>query len=1290
EVILNGYSPAPTRVVEDVLQPVAPTTAKQRLARKNELKACGTLLMALPDKHQLKFNSHKDAKILMEAIEKRSLPSEWRTHTLIWRNKTDLEEQSLDDLVNSLKIYENEVKSSSSISTSTQNIAFVSSSNIDNTNEPVSAAPSVSVVCTKMPVPFLPNVDFLSNAIDVDSLEEIDLKWQMAMNGHFARECRSPKYSRRNDAADPQRRSVPIETTTSNALVSQCDGVGSYDRSFQAEEEPTNYALMAFASSSSSSDSEHVETSIPAATPKPASPKPTSNGKRKNRKACFVCKILTQSKHIPINVVPINDVRPISTAVSKTSVTRPKQVNPIVTKPNSPNRRHINRNPSLKVSNSSPRVTAVKAPVVNAAQGNPQHALKDKGVIDSGCSRHMTGNMSYLSYFEELNGGHVVFGGNPKGGKISRKVKGNLVGGLPTKVFENDNTCVACKKGKQHRDTCKTKPVSSVDQPLHRRHMDLFGPIFVKSLNKKSYCLVVTDDYSRFTWMFFLDTKDETSPILKTFIAGLENQLTLKMKVIRSDNGTKFKNNDLTQFCGMKGIKREFSVPRTSQHNGIVERKNKTLIEAARTMLADSLLPILFWAEAVNTDYYVQNTILVTKPHNKTPYVLLHGRTPSIGFMRPFGCPVTVLNTLDFLGKFDGKVDEGFLVRYSVSSKAFRVFNSRTHIIQETLHANFLENKPNVAGSGPTWLFDIDTLTKNMNYQPVTAGNQSNPSAGVQEILNAEKSGEEIKQQYEPEFNEKKPESEVNVSPSNSAQSNKHDDKTKKEAKGKNHVESLTGYRNLSAEFEDFLDNNINEVNAAGTLVPAVGQISPNSTNTFSAAGHSNAAASATHGKSLCIDASQLPDDPDMPELENITYFDDEDDVGEEADFNNLETSVTVIPIPTTRVYKDHPMTQIIGDLSSATQTRSMARVAKDQGGVSQMFNDDFHTCIAIGTKWVFRNKKDERGIVVRNKARLVAQGNTQEEGIDYEEVFALVGRIEAIRLFLAYASFMGFMVYQMDVKSAFLYGTIEEEVYVCQPPGFEDPDYPDKVYKVVKALYGLHQAPRACQDKYVAEILRKLRMTDGKSASTPIDTEKPLLKDLDGVNTPRSDEDRLELMELMIFLLPSDEKVGIGVSAVNLQVFDVRLMLLLLVQMFLLFGLTNWCCSLSAVRLQALVDKKKMVVTEATIRDALQLDDEEGVECLPNEEIFAELARMGYEKPSTKLMFYKAFFSSQWKYLIHTITHEVEEGDADENVGNVNASIVAEGDVSVANDEVATAIEEPSIQSPTPPTPPP
>nr|GEV24001.1 hypothetical protein [Tanacetum cinerariifolium] len=785
---------------------------------------------------------------------------------------------------------------------------------------------------------------------------------------------------------------------------------------------------------------------------------------------------------------------------------------------------------------------------------------------------------------------------------INKLVKGNLVRGLPTKVFENNNTCVACKKGKQHRASCKTKPVSSIDQPLFRLHIDLFGPTFVKSLNKKSYCLVITDDYSRFTWVFFLATKDGTSPILKTFITSLENQLGLKVKVIKSDNETEFKNSNLKQFCELKGIKREFSVPRTPQQNGIAERKSMTLIEAARTMPVDSLLPIPFWAETVNTACYVQNRVLVTKSHSKTPYELLHGRTPSIGFMRPFGCPMTILNTLDPLGKFKGKVDEGFLVGYSINSKAFRVFNIRTRIVQETLHVNFLENKPNITCSGPTWLFDIDSLTRTMNYQPVTAGNQSNPSLGFQDKFDAEKAGEEVNQQYvlfpmwssgstnphnndediafdEKEHDAKKPESEVNVSPSSSAQSGKQDDKTKKKAKGKSYVESFTGNRDLSAEFEDHSDNSSNDVNAAGSIVPTAAQNSSNSTNPF--------------------------------KMEDITYSNHEN-VGAEAYFNNLETFIIVSPIPTTRTHKDHPVSQIIGDLSSTTQPRSMTRVIKDQ---------------------------------VRNKARLVAQGHTQEEGIDYEEVFAPVARIEVIRLFLAYASFMGFMVYQMDVKGAFLYETIKEEVYVCQPPGFEDPDHPDKVYKVVKALYGLHQAPRAwyetlanyllengfhrgkldqtlfikkqkgdillvqiyvddiifgathkdlcksfkklMKDKFQMSSMGELTFFLGKSASTSIDIEKPLLKDPDGEDVD------VHIYSYIKYALTVNPTIYVTCIKQFWNTVVVKQ-------------------SNDVTRLQALVDRKKVVITKASIRDVLRLDDADGVDCLPNEEIFAELARMG------------------------------------------------------------------------------
>nr|GEV77935.1 retrovirus-related Pol polyprotein from transposon TNT 1-94 [Tanacetum cinerariifolium] len=1372
EVILNGDSPVHTRVVEGVLQPVAPTTAKQKLAKKNELKARG---------------SHSES---LDQIHDR-----------------------LQKLVSQLEIH--------GVPLSQEDVNL-------NTTESVSAAASVSSVCAKMPVSSFPNVDSLSNAIDVDDLEEIDLRWQMAMltmrarrflqktgrnlgangltsmgfdmskvecynchrKGHFARECRSPKDSRRNGVTEPQRRTVPVDTSTFNALVSQCDGVGSYNWSYQAEEKPANYALMDFSSLSSFfdnkvpscskacskayaqlhsqydklttdfrksqfdvisyqtesdeswppsslydrfqpsdryhlsptkpeqdlsrtnrpttpiiedwvSDSEdesetkasqivpsfvqsteqvksprhyvqHVETSIPAATLKPASLNSASSGKRRNRKACFVCKSLD---HL----------------IKDCDYHAKKMAQPIT-------RNHAHR-------------------------GNPQHALKDKGVIDSGCSRHIIGNMSYLSDFEELNGGYVAFGGNPKGGKISGKgktrtgkldfndvyfvkelkfnlfsvsqmcdrknnvlftntkclvlspdfnlpdksqvllrvlrennmynvnlknivlsgdltclfakatldesnlwhrrlgyinfktfnklVKGNLVRGLPIKVFENDNTCVACKKGKQHKASCKTKHVSSVDQPLYRLHMDLFGPTFVKILNKKSYCLVVTDDYSR-----------------------------------------ELKEN---------------SVP---QQNNIAERKNRTLIEATRTMLADSLLSIPFWGEAINTACYVHNMVLVTKPHNKTPYELLHGRIPSTGFMRPFGCLVTILNTLDSLGKFDRKADEGFLVGYSVNSKAFR------------------NNDEDAAFNGK-----------------------------------------------EPDFDAKKPESEVNVSPSSSAQSRKQDDKTKKEAKEKSPVESFTGYKDLSVEFKNCFDNNINEVNAA--------------------------------------------------ELEDITYSDD-DDVGAEADFNNLETSITVSPILTTRVHKDHLVSQIIGDLSSTTQTRR---------GTQEV--DLPHGKRAIGTKWVFRNKKNERGIVIRKKARLVAQGHTQNEGIDYEEVFDLVARIEAIRLILAYASFMGFMVYQMDVKSAFLNGTIEEEVYVCHLQGLRTliiltkstkwsrhfmvyikllelgmKPWPTIFWKIVfkEARLIKHCLSRAyerqvpnkfnggggitfflglqvkqkkdgifiSQDKYVAKILRKFRLTEGKSASTPIDTEKPLLKDPDGedvdvhtyksmigslmyltssrpdilfvvcacqtivatssteaeyvadasccapvlwiqnqlldysdspllgVNTPRSDEDRLELIELTVFLLPKVEKIRNGVNAVDLQVSAVR-------HKLLLFSQTNWCCSLSAIRVETPLFEGMLVEQqgdeEGDANENVEEVNAEGIDCLPNEEIFAELSRMEYEKPSTKLTFYKAFFSSQWKFLIHTILQCA---------------------ASVANDDVPAAVDEPSILSPTPPTQPP
>ncbi|GJY78816.1 putative ribonuclease H-like domain-containing protein [Tanacetum coccineum] len=565
-------------------------------------------------------------------------------------------------------------------------------------------------------------------------------------------------------------------------------------------------------------------------------------------------------------------------------------------------------------------------------------------------------------------------------------------------------------------------------------------------------------------------------------------QLSYRIKIIRSDNGTEFKNRDMLEFYGNKGIKQEYSNARTPQQNGVAERMNRTLIEAAKTMLADLLLPTTFWTEAVSTACYIFNRVRVTKPQNKTPYELLFGHKPIISYIRPFGCHVTILDTLSVLGKFDGKSDEGFLV-----------------------------DKPNVKGVGYRWMFDIDYLTDSMNYIPVSLENQANPHAGISEKTNnagtsqtpksiaSEEKDEEVELIVVPsavKIPEEKDESRTSSTNSKKEETLTEPQKEKKDSS----TDSLEDNPKIQAfrrELEEIALKHL------GT-VPENNTTSTPSVNTGS----------------QTVNTGRLDhDDSLMPELEifhkpETGIFDEAsyDEEGVITDFNSLPTEIEVSPTPTLRIHSIHPKSQILGDPKSAVQTRSkvqnksgahalLSHIQKQQRNnhkdqqhclfacflsqeepkkIAEALQDDSwvqamqeellqfklqqvwvlvdlpHGMKVIGTKWVYRNKRDERGVVVRNKARLVAQGYTQEEGIDYDEVFAPVARIEAIRLFLAFASFMGFIVYQMDVKSAFLYGTIDEEVYVSQPPGFVDPDHPTKVYKVVKALYGLHQAPRA------------------------------------------------------------------------------------------------------------------------------------------------------------------------------------------------------------------------------------
>ncbi|GJR63079.1 retrovirus-related pol polyprotein from transposon TNT 1-94 [Tanacetum coccineum] len=643
-------------------------------------------------------------------------------------------------------------------------------------------------------------------------------------------------------------------------------------------------------------------------------------------------------------------------------------------------KRPIHKNTAFKNSNFNQRVNNVKDKnvnavrpkvVVNVVKGNNVNAIKasacwvwkpktkvldhvnkqmdlqDQGVIDNGCSRHMIGNMSYLTYYEEIDGGYVAFGGNPKGGKITGRAKG----------------------------------------------------------------------------------------------------------------------------------------------------KNRALIKAARIMLANYKLPTTFWAEAVNTACDVQNRVLVTKPHNKTHYELFLGRKPALSFMRPFGCLVTILNTIDYLGKFDGKANEGFFVG---------------------------ENTPNIARSGPNWLFDIDALTKSMNYEPVVARNQSNGNAGTKACHDS--------------------------SPDAGFKPSRDDEKR------------------------------INEVNTVG-------------------------------GKT----SIKHLDDLNMPKFKDYSIFEDDEDVGAEANMNNLDTTI---------------------------QEES---------------------------KMVFKNKKDERGIMIRNKARLVSHGYTKEEGINYDEVFAPIARIEAIRLFLAYTSFKDFVVYIMDVKRAFLYGKIKEEVYVCQPPGFEDSDFLDRVYKVEKALYGLHQALRAwykilstylldnefqrgkidknlfikrykdefygrtyillglqvqqkkdsifiSQDKYVGEILKKFRSEIGSLMY--LTSSRPNI--MFAVCTCARYQVTLKVSHLHVVkkifrYLKGQLKLGLWYP--KDYPFDLE-------------AYTDSDYARASLDRKSTTRGKnyqwgstftspsgwdKVIIIKASVRSDLYLDDEEGTDCLPNATIFEELTRMGF-----------------------------------------------------------------------------
>ncbi|GJR40304.1 retrovirus-related pol polyprotein from transposon TNT 1-94 [Tanacetum coccineum] len=437
---------------------------------------------------------------------------------------------------------------------------------------------------------------------------------------------------------------------------------------------------------------------------------------------------------------------------------------------------------------------------------------------------------------------------------INKLAKQNKVLSLPSLVYSKDKPCSACEKGKHHRASFKTKQNFSIRKCLHLLHMDLFGPVSPMSINHKKYTLVIVDEYSRYTWVYFLKKKSQAPEMIMSFIRMVENQNDVKVKQIGTDNGTEFRNHDLESFYDERGISQNFSFPYTLEQNGVAERKNRTLIEAARTMLNGS------------------------------------ERIPDISYFHVFGCPVFIHDHKDHLGKFDAKADDGYFLGYSSVSK-------------------FTNTSVDEIG--------IDDSSR---YPPVPDVPQSHMSNQV----------------------------------STSSHHVSHDRWSREQ-----HIKLVNIIRNPR------------EVMLTRSIV----------------------------AKLTVASASEC----------------------------------------------------LFTDFLFGIEPKKISKALKHPGWINVMHEE---------LNQFYKNKVWTLVPLLNGK---IAIGYSQEEGIDYDETFAPVARMEAIRIFLAFATYMNFIVYQMDVKSVFLNDKLKEEVYVKHPPSFESSEFPNYVCKLDKALYRLKQAPRAC-----------------------------------------------------------------------------------------------------------------------------------------------------------------------------------------------------------------------------------
>ncbi|GJS79562.1 retrovirus-related pol polyprotein from transposon TNT 1-94 [Tanacetum coccineum] len=541
------------------------------------------------------------------------------------------------------------------------------------------------------------------------------------------------------------------------------------------------------------------------------------------------------------------------------------------------------------------------------------------------------------------------------------------------------------------------KLVPSDHSKLELLHMDLCGPMRVASINGKKYILVIVDDYSRYTWVYFLHSKDETPEIIKKFIA--QAQLNYKAKgKIHTDNGTEFKNATLKAHYEKLGIMQQFSTARTPQQNGVVERRNRTLVEAARTMLIFSRLPEFLWAEAVATACFTQNRSIIHTRHNKTPYELLRGRKPNVEYFHVFGSLCYPTNDRDDLGKMKPKADIGVFIGYSETSRGFRIYNRRTKKIMETINVKF------------------DELT-------AMASEHDCLEPELQRFINHNSSAEEMN------------------------------------TLSKEDLDNLFG-----PLFEEYFEKTFSDTPINSAAQPTQIHEDPPSTSSIIANEFNQEDSAHSDGNSQFVSYNPLS----CEEIESSTTA---------LEPSNMQNFHQVQP--STHIWtKDHPLDQVIGDPSKPVMTRQWlhtdSEVCMYTLNVSTIKLKNIKEVMA-DYSWI-ESMQDE----LNQFERLQVCGNhlfhgpegknvialkwigEQEEGIDFEESFALVACLEAVRMFIAYVAHKNITIFQMDVKTAFLNGPLKEEVYVSQPKGFIDPEFPDHVYRLKKALYGLKQAPRA------------------------------------------------------------------------------------------------------------------------------------------------------------------------------------------------------------------------------------